>query len=197
MLSAKLLSAKLLSAKLLSAKFCLISAPLVFLSITLGVANKAQAQSIDVPFSGTLPSACTFGTITDGVLVKDPARASIAGSAGITGLSVGTAGKVTVTCASAATLTVGVPTPVSVPGTFAPAIRQSIVQRGTSLTPGNLTSANVGGNFDPTIPIPTTPITLPIGASNLNVAMVAGVNAPGSIPSGSYSYTVTLTVVGN
>jgi hypothetical protein len=179
---------------MLSAQSCLkLSANLLFLS-TIGFSTPAQAQSVDVPFSGSVPPTCTFGTITNGILVKDPTRAAIAGSVGVTALTVGTAGKANITCTSSTTLTVASPTAVSVPGSFSPAILQSVVQRGTNINPSDFTSTSVGGSF---VPTPTTPLALPAGASLLNVAMVAGTTTPGSIPSGSYSYTVKLTVASN
>ncbi len=181
---------------MLSLKSCLTySASLLLLSAVAG--PKVQAQSVDVPFNGTAPTACTFGAITNGVLAKYGTQSAIAGAAGVTGLASGTAGRVSVTCTAPGSLTVASPTTVSEPATFSPAVRQSIVQRGTNLNPADFTSANVGGNFDPTIPVPTAAMALPVGNSVLNVAMIAGTNVAGTIPSGSYSYTVRLTIAPN
>lgn len=173
-----------------------VSAGLILVS-TIGVSTKAQAQSADVPFGGTIPSNCVFGTPTPGILVKTGTFAAIEGSTGVSGVNFGTAGKVSVNCSTGATLTVAAPTAVVVPATFVPAKTQSVVQRGTNTALTDFASANTGGPFWPASAFPAQGITLPAGNSDLNVAMVAGDVVSGSIPSGSYSYYVRVTVAPN
>jgi hypothetical protein len=181
---------------MLNAKSLLkLSAGLLVLG-SIGIASKAQAQTADVPFNGTIPNVCSFGTPVSGTLSQSGTFAAIEGSTGITGLSSGTAGSVSVTCSSnAGTLSIAAPVTVAAPATFAPATVQSIVQLGAT---ANMTSAKTGPSFNNTVwNGATTPIALPAGISDLKVGMVAGVNTAGTLPGGTYSYTVKLTVAAN
>lgn len=174
-----------------------VSAGLILVS-TIGFSAKAQAQSVDVPFNGVAPSSCAFTVPTAGTLAKAGTLAIMEGSIGVTGLGAGNAGKVSVNCNSGGNLTVAVPAVVTVPASFAPVVVQSIVQRGTNTGATDFTSANTGGPYDTGAWTKSTaPLTLPVGNSDLNVAMIAGARSDGNVPSGSYSYNVVLTVVSN
>lgn len=148
-----------------------------------------------VPFSGTIDGVCSFSNTTPGVLAKTGTKQAVEGTTGVPGgFGVGTAGATTVNCTSGGSLATSVPTVVSVPSAFAPAVLQSVVSDGT-----NHTSANSGGNFDTGIwNKPTTPLTLGVGTNvNLKVGMIAGTNATGAVPTGTYEYTVKLTATPN
>ena len=174
-----------------------ISAGLILVS-TIGFSGKAHAQSVPVPFSGNATNSCTLTASAPGTLVKSGTLAAMEGSAGVSGFNVGTAGTASVDCTNGGSLTVAVPVASAVPAGFAPAVLQSVVQRGTSTTAADFTSADTGGPFDTNAwTKPTASLAIPVGVSALNVAMVAGTQANGPLPSGSYSYTVTLTVVSN
>jgi hypothetical protein len=183
---------------MLNIKYCTkLSASLLLLS-SIVFAAQAQAQSIDVPFNGTITNTCTFGVVTDGQLAQAGSLAAIEGSTGVDTLGTGNAAQVSVDCPNGANLTVAAPVAVSVPPTFNPSVIQSIVQRGSNTASTDFTSANVNGPFDSNVwDKSTAPLVLPAGNSDLNVAMIAGENAVGTIPSGFYSYTVTLTVAPN
>ena len=177
-----------------------ISAGLILVS-TIGFSGKAHAQSADVTLSGNATNSCTLTSSASGALVKSGALAAMEGSTGVSGFGVGNAGTATVNCTNGGNLTVAAPVAVSaVPMGFAPAVLQSVVQRGsgTSTNPADFTSANTGGQFDTNAwNKPTTALSIPAGVSALNVAMVAGTPTAGPIPSGNYSYKVVLTVVTN
>lgn len=177
-----------------------ISAGLILVS-TIGFSGKAHAQTAIVNSSGTASNSCTLTASTAGILVKSGTLAAMEGSAGVSGFTVGNAGTATVNCTNGGSLTVAAPAPVgAVPMGFTPAVLQSVVQRGsgTSTNPADFTSANTGGPFDTNAwTKPTTPLAIPLGVSALNVAMVAGAPTAGPVPSGNYSYDVTLTVVSN
>ena len=163
-------------------------------SIALG--GKAQAQSVDVPFGGTITNTCTFGVPTTGALIRSWNLNAVEGSTGVTGFATGTAGKVTLNCTAGGSVVAAAPAPVAVPAGFTPVVRQAVVQLNASTS---FTSANAGGNFNTTAAWtkPTTPLTVTAGAQTLNVAMVAGTNVAGAPPAGTYTYNVRLTATSN
>ena len=162
-------------------------------SIAFG--GKAQAQSVDVPFGGTITNTCTFGVPTAGVLVRSGNLNAVEGSTGVTGFATGTAGRVSLNCTAGGSVVSAAPAPVAVPAGFTPVVRQSVVQLNTSTS---FTSASVGGNFNATPwTRATTALTVPAGAQTLNVAMIAGTNAAGAPPAGTYTYNVRLTATSN
>ena len=175
-----------------------ISAGLILVS-TIGFSGKAHAQTT-VPLSGAVSNTCTFGTPTAGTLVQSTTSAAMEGSSGVNGLNVGTAGKVTVTCNGGGSVTVAVPVfNGTVPTGFAQTVVQSMVQRGTTTAATDFTSIANGGTFFPGAWTgkATAPLAIPVGTSDLNVAMVAGKLDAGPLRSGNYAYNVTLTVVAN
>ena len=174
-----------------------VSAGLILVS-TIGFSGKAQAQSVAVPFGGSASSTCEFTASTAGILVRSATSAAMEGSSGVSGLSAGNAGTATVNCTNGGSLTVAVPVPISVPVGYVPAVLQSIVQRGTNIGSADFTSANTGGPFDTNAwNKPTAALAIPVGVSALNIAMVAGTQANGPVPSGNYKYDVVLSIVSN
>jgi hypothetical protein len=160
-------------------------------SIALG--GKAQAQTVVVPFEGTITNACVFGAPSNGVLARPGALNAVEGSAGLTGFGTGTASRVSVNCPTGASLTVAPPIAAAVPGAFASPVLQSVVQLNAS---ANFTSA--GGPFDTGVWAKSTAAMLvPAGPQTLNVGMIAGTNAAGFPPAGAYNYNVTLTATPN
>lgn len=163
-------------------------------SIALG--DKAHAQSVDVPFGGTLTNTCVFGAPTAGVVARTGVSNAVEGSAGVTGFNVGTAGRVTLNCNAGGSVLTAVPAIAAVPAAFAPTIRQAVVQVNTSAV---YTSRSTGANFDTGIwNKPTAAAIVPAGLQTLNVAMIAG--TPGSTalpPAGTYTYNVRLTATSN
>jgi hypothetical protein len=175
-----------------------LAAGLTVLS-AVGFASSASAAPAnqDVNFTGNIGSVCTFTGKTDGTLLQQsPGNQWVEGANGVPGFTNGgTAGAVTLNCSNGGLLSVAVPVSVAAPPTFTPAKIQSLVSDGT-----NFTSANTGGNFDTGIwAKPTTPLTIPTGTNvNLKVGMVAGANGTtGGVPSGTYTYKVTLTATPN
>ena len=172
-----------------------ISAGLILVS-TIGFSSKAQAQTATVPFGATVTNTCAFINPAPGVLAKSGTSAAMEGSGGLSGFTFGNAGRISVDCNGGGSLTVALPAVAAVPGTFAPAVLQSTVQRGIST---DFTSINSGGPFAPGAWTgkSAAPLAIPVGVSDLKVAMVAGTFADGFVPSGNYSYNVTLTVTPN
>lgn len=172
-----------------------VSAGLLLVS-TIGFSGKAHAQTVDVPFSGLAPNSCAFGTPTAGTLAKTGALAAMEGGVGVTGMTNGTAGKVTVTCSSGGTVSAAVPTVVVKPAAFNPTITQAVVQLGAT----NTFTSSPGTQFAG-IPWNRPTVAMPIPASatpnDLNVAMITGATTNGTVPTGTYSYTVRLTATSN
>lgn len=178
-----------------------LSASLLLLG-AISFATQAQAEDEDVTvrFSGTIASTCSFGPPTDGVLAKSGTLAAIEGSAGVDGLSTGNAGQVSVECSNGGQLIVATVEDFQQPGAFQPKIVQAIVQRGNNTASSDFTSMNTGGPFGSRVwrdRSSTAPLQLPTGLSELNVAMIAGDDVDGTLPSGDYDYRVTLTVTPN
>jgi hypothetical protein len=182
-----------------------ISAGLLVLG-SIGVAGQAQAQTVDMPFDGNVPGACTFGTVTPGVLAKSPNGFAVMGAGGgvVPPLPTnGSAARVTVTCTGISAVTIAVPTGAG-PAGFAPATVQGIVQKGTGLL--DMASARSGPAFDGGAGpwgIANTSVPLGNGITQLNVSLAVGTgnNLPPTPPSavtpGNYSYKVNLSITGN
>jgi hypothetical protein len=187
-----------------------LSAGLLVVSSILGFAFQAQAQTVNVPFSGNVPGTCTFGTPVAGTLVKHPNPGTVAvlaatGPISLGASTAGTPGSVTINCQSTSVVTVAVPVG-SGPSGFAPATVQSIVQRNGGSTILDLASARTGApmdTFGPWSSATNPTLSLPSGLTTLNVHMAAGtpLNNPGPLPAplplGNYNYTVNLSVTGN
>ncbi len=182
-----------------------ISAGLLVLG-SIGVAGQVQAQTVDMPFDGNVPGACTFGTVTPGVLARSTPVAVLAAGGGIfppTSTN-GSAARVTVVCTGNSALTIGVPTGAG-PAGFVPNTVQGIVQRGTNSGPGDVASAKSGPAFENAGPWATTNATMPLAAGptqlNVSLAVGTGVTVPPTPPSavtpGNYSYKVNLSITGN
>jgi hypothetical protein len=190
---------------MLNAKSCLnLSVSLLLLSSIVS-ASQAQAQSVNIPMNGNIPGTCTFGSVSGGTLAKHPQFSAVAATGGgipAAGASVGTAGRVTVTCQSSSAITIAPPVGTGPIG-FAPSVVQAIVQKGTSTAIPDMASANTGGTYEPGGPwnITNPSMSLTPGSTILNVSMVAGSgpNSPPAppLPTGNYSYTINLSITGN
>ena len=168
----------------------LSAAFILFLST---IAPQAQAQSIDIPFSGTVSNSCSFSTPSTGTLTQSANYAAIESS----GISQGKGVQVSVNCGSGGKLTIEPPRAIQVPANFNVSTLQSIVKRGNGSTPEDIASASSGGTFTAISTVATPTLILPAGNSDLNVGMIAGKNTPGTIPNGDYRYTVKVTIAPN
>ncbi|MGF1513117.1 MAG: hypothetical protein ACFB5Z_05400 [Elainellaceae cyanobacterium] len=138
----------------------------------------AKAQSVDIPFVGTVLEACVFGVPTPGVL-----GVSVDGTSLGTAETDGVAGTVTLTCNGDATVSIAEPV-------FAGATLNDITTltgyaATASITDGAGTADSTGATF--VFGAPNT-LTLP---TVLNVAMSATTGDP--LPTDVYSFTVTVT----
>lgn len=151
---------------------CLLTAGLIVMG-SVALAPKTMAQTVDVPFSGTIGGACNFGQVTPGSLgVNQPSNpTALAG-----GFPGGALGKVSITCNAPSQLTVS----------------QPIQTGGPSFSP-MFSDAMVGSPFGYTYAMGGSPLMLPPGASGmLDVDMY--VDKGSVLVPGTYSYKVTLTV---
>jgi hypothetical protein len=154
----------------------LVASTLVMGSAVALSTPSANAQSVNVPFSGTMPSNCTFGTPTPGVLVPDGSAALVAN------LTKGTLGSVSLQCTSPANITVSAPIQTSGPGISLPpgGCVAAILRPGGAILASNTSCGGTG------IPVQVS------GTNNLTVVMSVASDRP--IPPGDYAYNVTLTI---
>lgn len=159
----------------------------LFLTSALGlvgstfIAKSAVAQSVDVPFNGTVPGACTFNTPTPGVLaVNDTFKPTmLLGGTAVGGtIARGRAGFVQVVCNTAANVTIN--EPVQTRG-----FRFNIKR--------NFASAVLtGANGDVITTNGTSTLPMKAGTTNFQVRMES--ESDSLIPPGEYEFYVTLTI---
>src|SRR3712207_1398879 len=138
-------------------------------------AKSAFAQSVNVPFNGTVPGACTFNTPTPGVLaVNDTFKPTmLLGGTSIGGtVAKGRAGFVQVVCNTAANVTINEPVQTS-------GFRFNIKRNFASAT---LT----GANGDVITTTGTTTLPIKAGITNFQVRMETESDAV--IPPGEYEF---------
>ncbi len=159
---------------------------------SLAITGQAQAQSVDVNFTGNVGSTCAFGVPTTGGLAV--ANANILGVSALGGYptvtNTGTVATVTLSCGNGGLVTVSAPQKLTAPAGFTPEINGAV--QSFASANGNETSANINAPFTGT---PTAPIAVNPGTQTVIVGMIAGyANANGQLPpAGNYSYKVTLT----
>ncbi|MGL5193510.1 MAG: hypothetical protein ACRC8Y_07880 [Chroococcales cyanobacterium] len=179
---------------MINRRLALVSGLAILSAVTF--APKAGAAPTDeiVPFGVTITGTCAFSNTQGGTLAQLGVNNYwVAGGGGIPQIDEGISGKTTLNCTSGATLSVAVPVQLSAPAGFNTPDNISVVYDGTNFTragnPINSTSWDK----------PLTPLTIPAGIDvPLQVGMLAGdTSSGGSIPVGTYSYTVTLTATPN
>ncbi len=139
---------------------------------SLAFSTTAKAQTVDVPFTGTLAPQCTFGTATPGTLTFTNSQS----------FTSGTAGSVSVTCNTANS-----------------SLRVSNVAYGSGTTNTgytfNASAATNPGTASYTNGTAGTPVTIGVGTLTTSVTM-NGSNS-GIITAGSYTFNVTLEAAPN
>ncbi|MFQ4143375.1 hypothetical protein [Chlorogloeopsis sp. ULAP02] len=150
----------------------LLTAVLILVG-SVALAPKTMAQTVDVPFTGTVTGACNFGQVTPGSLgVNQPSNPTTLAS----NYSEGVFGQVSVTCNAPSQLTVS----------------QPVQTGGPNFTP-IFSDAMVNSLFGSTNATDGSPLMLPPGSPMmLNVDMIADKGSP--LTPGTYDYKVTLTV---
>jgi hypothetical protein len=142
------------------------SALLLSIAVLSAMTSAAQAQ-VSVPMSGTVAKACAFGAPTAGILTGNlsvPTQLSSSNAAGA-------AGKVSVTCNSAATVSGAAPTVTTgLTATY-------------TLTAGAVTGTTVQA------PVGTTPLLVNLKIDNGATPLPPSATA--------YSYNVVVTAVPN
>lgn len=145
------------------------------------LAPKAFAQSVNVPFSGIVPGACSFNTPTPGTLgVNDTFKPTILlGGTSLGGtIAKGRAGFVQVVCNSNANVSINEPVQTS-------GFRFSVKS--------NFASATLTGANGDTITTSGTS-TLPIRAGTTNFQVRMQTESETIIPPDNYEFYVTLTI---
>ncbi|MBS3027517.1 MAG: hypothetical protein HCA25_10625 [Dolichospermum sp. DET50] len=156
---------------------------------------KAQAETADVTYSGTIPFTCSFSSTTAGTL--EGRGGWIEAATNIPGFDKGTSGTTTLSCNGPATVSPSAPSKLSAPAGFDDSNAQSLIYIEDNAN-GSKFVSNSNGNgpwlayasYTAGIPIPTnTPRVLQVG-------MATG-SGNGSVVAGNYSYKVTVTAVSN
>lgn len=152
----------------------LLTAALIFVG-SVALAPKTMAQTVDVPFTGNVGGACSFGQVIPGSLgVNQPTNpTALAG-----GFSGGAFGKVSVSCNTPARVMVSKPQQTGGPGLF-PMFSDAMIN-------SSFGSTNASGA--PPMPLPTGGPSVP-----LDVDMYVDNGSP--LAPGTYDYKVTLTIV--
>lgn len=138
----------------------------IALGSSLAIATTANAQSVDIPFNGTVPFQCAFGPVTPGTLVPDAGTPATTLSSLYPG---GANGNTSILCNSSADINV-----------------TSVTQLAGQPITNLFTLTLVNGT-------PSLPVNPGIN-TNLDVALTVGsLTAP--LEPGDYTYQVTLTAV--
>ncbi|AFZ22724.1 hypothetical protein Cylst_0367 [Cylindrospermum stagnale PCC 7417] len=151
----------------------------LILAASAAAAPKTMAQTVDIPFAGTVGGGCTFDTPIAGILaVQGPVGTptSLRGDSFING---GSRGKVNVVCSQPASLTVSLPVQTGGP-TFTPIFSDASVE-----SPAGVTSSFPG----------SSPIPLPSNATGTPLEVKMFVDKGSTLQAGNYQYNVTLTIV--
>ncbi|WGV25420.1 hypothetical protein [Halotia branconii] len=151
----------------------LLTAVLVIVGSVV-LAPKTMAQTVDVPFTGSVNGACTFGQVTPGKLGLNQPTSPTALAGGFSG---GVFGQVSVSCNQPARVSISQPQQTGGPA-FTP-----MFSAGHINSPVGSTDSNSG-----------SPLPLPTGGSvPLSVDMIVDKGSP--LVPGNYSYITTLTIV--
>jgi hypothetical protein len=157
----------------------------LLISGVIGIATQANAGPITVPFSGTVTPKCVFGVPSDGILAavqpNQLEASAVAGSIAI----------VTISCNTAATLTVGDPINTSGKGGihYDSPYYGAYIQSGFNLA--NSPTAKVIS-----WPTPSAQTFLPVAAGAVNSSIKVGMihrTKFGAFQAGNYKFKVTLT----
>ncbi|HEY9633703.1 MAG TPA: hypothetical protein V6D14_09875 [Coleofasciculaceae cyanobacterium] len=170
----------MLKLKLLIIRSSLLASTLGLVANTV-LAKNAVAQSVDVPFNGTVPGACNFNTPTPGALaVNDTFKPTmLLGGTSLGGtIAKGRSGFVQVVCNTPANVTINEPVQTrgfqfNIKRNFASAV----------LTGANGDVINTTGTS-----------TLPIKAGITNFQVRMETESDQVIPPGNYEFYVTLTI---
>lgn len=151
----------------------LLTAALIIVG-SAALAPKTMAQTVDVPFTANVGSACNFDQIIPGKLVLNQTTNATALAAAFSG---GTFGKVVVSCNQGARVSISKPQQTGGPN-FTPLHSVGIIN-----SPFGFTDSQSGN-----------PLLLPPGSGlPLDIDMMVDKGSP--LEPGNYSYVTTLTIV--
>ena len=151
----------------------LFTAALIFMG-SLALAPKTMAQTVDVPFTGNVNGACSFGQVTPGSLGLNQQTNPTALAGGFTG---GAFGKVSVICNTPASVITSPPVQTAGP-TFSPIN-----------TPMSAVRVANGGSWS----MNGSPLRLGTGVS-LPLEVDMYIDKGSALTPGTYNYKVTLTI---
>ncbi|MEG4840996.1 hypothetical protein [Microcoleus sp. B9-D4] len=178
-------------------RLALVSGLAVLSAVAFASQAGAQAVPQDVQFGGNITGTCTFTGTTPGTLAAIPNNPWVEASTGTTIGTTGTAGQTTVNCTSGGALSVAAPVRLAAPPTFVDTAKQAVVYDATA----NAFTSSAGAPFNNSGWLkPTTALTIPANTNRvLRVGMITGLNSAGAgaVPTGTYTYRVTLTATPN
>jgi hypothetical protein len=161
----------------------ILAASVLVIASAISFCAQAKAETVDVPFSGTIAPKCTFSNVVAGTLAPGSSGNLLEGST-----SFGTQGSVNIFCNTAATVSVSEPVDngSTGPSTFANGYDGAIIAAGKSTagSPRAITNAWQG--------VSATSLLIPtITTTNIKVSMLK--DAGSTLQAGDYSFKVTLT----
>lgn len=162
----------------------LLAATLVMGSVIVTSATNVKAQSVNMPFSGTVETNCTFGTPTTGRLSPSSTNPNTLSAEQSNDGNPANASTVTLNCSAPASLSVSAPIQTGGPS-LTPTNCNSTVLVGRTLAP--LINYSSCGGF-------SSPVTFPNTFADPTLLVFMSVQNASAVPSGAYSYEVTLTV---
>jgi hypothetical protein len=162
----------------------LVTSVLVMAS-TLGFCAQAKAETIDVPFSGTIAPKCTFSNVSAGTLAPGSSPNYLEGSK-----SFGTQGSVDLFCNTAATVKVGEPADngSTGPSTFTGSYYGSIITVGAK-NAGSPQAISEGWQGVTATSLSISPVT----TTNIKVSVIRDAGTGKTIQAGNYKFKTTLT----
>jgi hypothetical protein len=162
----------------------ILAATLLVLASAIGFCSQVKAETVDVPFSGTIAPKCTFSNVVAGTLAQGSSGNLLEGSA-----SFGTQGSVNIFCNTSATVSVGEPADngSTGPSTFNPAgYGGSIIAVGANIAGSPNAIAKSWQSVSATS-LSVSPIT----TTNIKVSVLR--DATVTLQAGTYSVKATLT----
>ncbi|MEA5420471.1 hypothetical protein VB712_14660 [Spirulina sp. CCNP1310] len=168
--------------KVLNRRFAIVTGLAILGAVAFMPKASAQTTNQNVLFDITTYAACTFASPLPGTLVWNSGTPAVVTSTG------GTPATVNLTCTDPnAVLSVGLPS--NTVGTLTPAVTGLLSSVAwTAGTPG--TATNTDG-------VVTGANTIGVAVTNAPLTVNMNYTANGSIPSGTYEFTVTVTATAN
>lgn len=163
---------------------------LVGLAAFVSSASAQTAETVDVPFSGFVGSACTFDNISAGVIVTNPDRTVLTSDNGTSGATGGAPGSVRLNCNGSARISVGDMSPTNALSTnLLSGTTARLSARSTSVYLGSEQKARTSNGS----PASISTNTVTISGTPISLIVHMSINTSSAIPAGAYAFTVPVT----